>query len=275
MTPRRTFLKSIAATLALPSLPSLRAATAATAAAPDPDGLRLHPERREPRPLATAAGSGKDYTMSKTLEPLAGLRDHFSVLRGLDHDKAEANGDGGRRPRPRQRHLPHRLPGPQDRRRRHRASANPSTRSPPARSATRPACLRSNSPPIPPAAPATATPATPAPTSSTSPGATRPPPPPPSATRGWSSRSSSAPATSKEDSRRRAYRKSILDFVDGRRQAPPVPPRLDRPRQDGRIPHRRPRHRTADRKGREIPRRDPRGPAPRRHARKATANTSA
>ena len=93
MIPRRTFLKSIAATLAVPSLPSLQAATAAKAVAPTrmafiyiPNGVNLD--------LWRPVGSGKDYTMSKTLEPLAGLRDHFSVLRGLDHEKAEANGDG-------------------------------------------------------------------------------------------------------------------------------------------------------------------------------------
>lgn len=92
MTPRRTFLKSIAATLALPSLPSL-AQTAAKAASPTrmafiyiPNGVNLD--------LWRPTGSGKDYTPSKTLEPLAGLREHFSVLRGLDHDKAFANGDG-------------------------------------------------------------------------------------------------------------------------------------------------------------------------------------
>jgi hypothetical protein len=93
MTPRRTFLKSIAATLAMPSLQSLQAAQAVKAAAPTrlafiyiPNGVNLD--------LWRPTGSGKDYTISKTLEPLAGLRDHFSVMRGIDHEKAEANGDG-------------------------------------------------------------------------------------------------------------------------------------------------------------------------------------
>jgi hypothetical protein len=92
MTPRRTFLKSIAATLAVPSFPSL-AAGAAKAASPTrmafvyiPNGVNLD--------LWRPAGKGKDYQMSRTLEPLAELREHFSVLRGLDHDKAFANGDG-------------------------------------------------------------------------------------------------------------------------------------------------------------------------------------
>jgi len=92
MTPRRTFLKSIAATLALPSMPSL-AQTVAKAGSPTrmafiyiPNGVNLD--------LWRPTGSGKDYSISKTLEPLAELREHFSVLRGLDHDKAFANGDG-------------------------------------------------------------------------------------------------------------------------------------------------------------------------------------
>jgi len=92
MTPRRTFLKSIAATLALPSLPSF-AQTVAKAGSPTrmafiyiPNGVNLD--------LWRPTGSGKDYAISKTLEPLAELREHFSVLRGLDHDKAFAHGDG-------------------------------------------------------------------------------------------------------------------------------------------------------------------------------------
>jgi hypothetical protein len=93
MTPRRTFLKSMAATLAVPSFPSLLSAQTAKAAAPTrmafiyiPNGVNLDLWRPE--------GSGADYKMSRTLEPLAGLRDQFSVLRGFDHEKAEANGDG-------------------------------------------------------------------------------------------------------------------------------------------------------------------------------------
>lgn len=94
MTARRTFLKSIAATLAMPSFSSLQAATqAAKVVAPTrmafiyiPNGVNLD--------LWRPQGSGSNYTISKTLEPLSGLRDHFSVLRGLDHDKAAANGDG-------------------------------------------------------------------------------------------------------------------------------------------------------------------------------------
>lgn len=87
---RRSFLKGLATTLALPSLASVRAATPA-AASPlrmafvyIPNGVNL--ERWRP--------SGSGAGLPETLQPLASLREHFSVMRGLDHEKASANGDG-------------------------------------------------------------------------------------------------------------------------------------------------------------------------------------
>lgn len=41
-----------------------------------------------------AATEGSPYVLSKTLEPLAGLRQHLNVLTGLTLNKARANGDG-------------------------------------------------------------------------------------------------------------------------------------------------------------------------------------
>jgi hypothetical protein len=90
MNSRRNFLKGLATLVALPSLPSLRAAAAPAAASPTrmafvyiPNGVNTQ-VWRPPSPDA----------LSATLEPLANLRDHFSILRGLDHHKARANGDG-------------------------------------------------------------------------------------------------------------------------------------------------------------------------------------
>jgi len=88
---RRRFLQGIAATLALPTLPSLRAATAPSAAASPlrmafvyiPNGVNLDLWR-------PAAGT----LLSPTLQPLAALTDHFSVFRGLDQHRAQGNGDG-------------------------------------------------------------------------------------------------------------------------------------------------------------------------------------
>ena len=90
---RRNILKGIAATLALPSLEAFGGVSKAASASPTrlgfiyvPNGVNLkhwHP-----------TGSGANYQLSDTLKPLSGLKDQFSVIRHLDHDKAWANGDG-------------------------------------------------------------------------------------------------------------------------------------------------------------------------------------
>ena len=90
MNDRRTFLKGLATTLALPGLQS---ASAAAAKAPPPTRLAfvyipngVNIDRWFP--------TGNENT-SESLKALGGLRDHYSVLRNLDHDKALSNGDGG------------------------------------------------------------------------------------------------------------------------------------------------------------------------------------
>jgi hypothetical protein len=90
MNSRRTFLKGLATVLALPSLPSLRAATAPAAASPTRLAFVYIPNGVNTQVWRPATPD----RLSATLEPLAKLRDHFSVLRGLDHHKARANGDG-------------------------------------------------------------------------------------------------------------------------------------------------------------------------------------
>ena len=93
MNTRRMFLKSLASTLALPMLEPLRAATATTSGSP----LRLAYVYM-PNGVNTKqwfpTGSGKNYTLSPSLEPLAEMRDHFQVIKGLALDKARAHGDG-------------------------------------------------------------------------------------------------------------------------------------------------------------------------------------
>ncbi len=90
MNTRRNFLKGIAGTLALPSFASLAKAAPAAAGSPlrlafvyIPNGVNLD--------LWQPKDGGN---LSTTLEPLAALKDHFSVMRNLDHEKAFANGDG-------------------------------------------------------------------------------------------------------------------------------------------------------------------------------------
>jgi hypothetical protein len=95
---RRNLLRGFGTVMALPWLESLapRAmrAEAAKAAAPMraawlyvPNGVNV----QEWMPT----GSGSDYQLSPALGELASLREEFSVLSGLAHDKARAHGNGG------------------------------------------------------------------------------------------------------------------------------------------------------------------------------------
>lgn len=93
---RRQFLKGIATTLALPTLESFAVggSAAKTAGHPlrlgfiyAPNGVNV--DRWFP------TGGGKDYQLSESLQALAPHRDDFSIIRNLAHQKAFANGDGG------------------------------------------------------------------------------------------------------------------------------------------------------------------------------------
>jgi hypothetical protein len=95
--PRRTFLRGIGATLALPLLDAMVPALAA---------LAQTPARRVPRlgfiytpngvmqNLWTPAGEGAGFELSPILSPLAPLRDRVLVVSGLAHRQAESFGDG-------------------------------------------------------------------------------------------------------------------------------------------------------------------------------------
>jgi len=90
MNNRRTFLKGLAVTLALPDLRSMAAGTSSVIASPNrlafvylPNGVNI--EKWFPE---------GDENTSDSLAPLNALRSDYSILRNLDHDKAAANGDG-------------------------------------------------------------------------------------------------------------------------------------------------------------------------------------
>jgi hypothetical protein len=92
---RRTFLKSIASAIALPMLEPLRAATASAGASAAP--LRLayvYMPNGVNTKLWFPQGSGTNYKLSSSLQPLESMREHFQVVRGLALDKARGNGDG-------------------------------------------------------------------------------------------------------------------------------------------------------------------------------------
>jgi hypothetical protein len=102
---RRRFLRGMGACVALPALPSLlprwaravetagSATGGATGAVPQrmafvtvPNGVNL--EKWWPK------GEGKDFELAPTMEPLAGLKDQFQIISGLDHINATPGSDG-------------------------------------------------------------------------------------------------------------------------------------------------------------------------------------
>ena len=97
---RRTVLRGLGTTVALPVLEAMLPA-AALAAPKKPSGklpLRmafLYSPNGMHMPDWTPSSEGADFKVPWILEPLADLRSHWSVLTGLAHKKANANGDGG------------------------------------------------------------------------------------------------------------------------------------------------------------------------------------
>ena len=95
---RRAFLRGVGTLMALPALDSLGfrafAAPAKLAAAPvrtaflyTPNGVNV--EHWFPK------GTGKDYQLGESMKMMEKHRSEFSIITGLCHDKARANGDGG------------------------------------------------------------------------------------------------------------------------------------------------------------------------------------
>ncbi len=95
---RRTVLRGLGTTLALPALDAMipstaLAATPSSAAAPVRMAYFFVPNGVEPGQWFPKE-TGRDYQLPTTLEPLKNLRDRFTIISGLKHDKARANGDG-------------------------------------------------------------------------------------------------------------------------------------------------------------------------------------
>ncbi|MEO7412461.1 MAG: DUF1552 domain-containing protein [Opitutaceae bacterium] len=100
--PRRTFLRGMGTMIALPVLDAMLPLKAFGAAASGGAG-KAFPKRVAfvyvPNGMNMAkwapVGTGVDYQLSPTLEPLAAHKNDFSVISGLAHRKAFGNGDGG------------------------------------------------------------------------------------------------------------------------------------------------------------------------------------
>jgi hypothetical protein len=95
---RRTVLRGMGTAVSLPLLeamvPARGAAAAAAAAHPLRIGFLYVPNGKH-MPDWTPAQEGSGYDLPWILEPLAAHRDRFTVISGLAHMKANANGDGG------------------------------------------------------------------------------------------------------------------------------------------------------------------------------------
>ena len=95
--PRRTFLRGLGASIALPMLDAMRPARALAASASKtpvriaflfvPNGVNTAEW--------TPAAEGADFDLPYTLQPLKAYKNDLLVISGLAHDKGRANGDGG------------------------------------------------------------------------------------------------------------------------------------------------------------------------------------
>lgn len=95
--PRRTFLKGLGATIALPMLEVMspvRALGASTAAKPPVRMAVLFVPNGAHMPDWTPLMDGADFELPNILKPLQPVRSDLLVLTGLTHDKGRANGDG-------------------------------------------------------------------------------------------------------------------------------------------------------------------------------------
>ena len=94
---RRTVLRGVGATVALPLLDAMVPAFATAATTPAPArrlGVIYHPNGViYDKWLPT--GTGANFEFSPTLAGLKPFRDQLIVVTGLFSDEAEANGDGG------------------------------------------------------------------------------------------------------------------------------------------------------------------------------------
>lgn len=94
---RRSFLRGLGTTLALPFLDAMvpaLAAPASGASAPVPRMAFLYVPNGIIMKDWTPAEAGKSFAFSKTLKPLEPFREHMLVLSGLDHQNGNSLGDG-------------------------------------------------------------------------------------------------------------------------------------------------------------------------------------
>ena len=91
--PRRTFLRAMGATVALPMLDAMVPALTAQAAPTRRLGF-IYAANGVIQDRWTPVTTGASFELSPILSPLANLRDHINVLSGMSHLQADTFGDG-------------------------------------------------------------------------------------------------------------------------------------------------------------------------------------
>lgn len=93
--PRRTFLRGLGATMALPLLEGMQPAhAAAKAGTPPTRAAFVFFPNGAIMPSWKPAATGADYELSKTLKPLQAFKADLTVISGLAQDNGRAKGDG-------------------------------------------------------------------------------------------------------------------------------------------------------------------------------------
>src|SRR5687767_10588594 len=92
--PRRTFLRGVGATVALPFLDAMVPALSARAAKPTVRLGFVYIPNGTIQPMWVPPTTGKNFELSPILSPLAPVRDRITVLSGLAHRQADNLGDG-------------------------------------------------------------------------------------------------------------------------------------------------------------------------------------
>jgi hypothetical protein len=91
--PRRMFLRGMGAAVALPMLDAMAPALSAATAAPPRLGF-IYIANGVIQKNWNPATTGTGFELSRTLQPLAKVRDSITVLSGLAHEQADTFGDG-------------------------------------------------------------------------------------------------------------------------------------------------------------------------------------
>src|SRR6187551_1624513 len=92
--PRRTFLRAMSTTIALPFLDAMVPALSARALKPTPRFGFVYIANGVIQNQWTPAATGAGFELTPTLQPFANVRNKISVLSGLSHLQADTFGDG-------------------------------------------------------------------------------------------------------------------------------------------------------------------------------------